>query len=253
MKYRSCLLIWLFSVAAFLAQPGSSCFGDGISIFSPGIANNSSSDEPFLVGPTQRTLRFQQVYGASDFDQIASGGGWISGFEVNLVGGGPCCDFVLPNTEIRLSVTRKQPDGLSPVFLDNVGVNESVVFGAGPLRIAALTGTGFDILIPFSTPYFYDPSMGNLLLEVRNYVGPSYPVAPNRAGLLAFEDTLGDSVSRVSVRDVNATSGDLSTAGLVTLFHITPVSEPSTLALLALGLGVCAWRWRNKKQGTAQR
>jgi hypothetical protein len=85
----------------------------------------------------------------------------------------------------------------------------------------------------FQTPFAYDPSVGNLLLDVRRYTDPSATV------FFDYVDSIGDSVSRVYTNQnipagVNSPSGVVHTGGLVTQFTFAPVPEPSSLALSGL-------------------
>ena len=87
--------------------------------------------------------------------------------------------------------------------------------------------------MPLSTPFLYNPALGNLLLDVRNFGGGS---------TTSFDAvfTSGDGVSRVYNSDVNSTTGSPDTLGLVTGFIIVP--EPGTAALLLVGGGtLLAW------------
>jgi hypothetical protein len=77
----------------------------------------------------------------------------------------------------------------------------------------------------------YDPSLGNLLLDVRNFgAGSTSPFS-------VTQDT-HDSVSRVFADDVSLTTGNADSAGLVTQFDFNSVAapEPSTWNLGMLGL-----------------
>ena len=94
----------------------------------------------------------------------------------------------------------------------------------------------FDIVIPLSAPFFFDPAGGNLLLDVRNFSGGS---------TTQFDavNVTGDSVSRVQAFDVGSATGAqlaFPSLGLVTQFTTSPptvgIPEPSTLLLLGAGL-----------------
>jgi hypothetical protein len=99
----------------------------------------------------------------------------------------------LADVQINLSTTSVADDALSLTFADNVGADDTVVFSSPlPLqsRSRGSNPKNFDIVINLTTPFFYDPAMGNLLLDVRNFGG----------GKTTFFDSVhagGDGVSRV--------------------------------------------------------
>ena len=155
----------------------------------------------------------------------------------------------LSNVQISVSTTLRQPDSLSPIFADNVGLNNSIV------RSGSLTISGrnihfpggpnpFEIGVQFTTPFFYDPSQGNLLLDVRNFMG---------AATTPFDavNTPGDPVSSLFALGPDSVSGTPSTVGLVTLFVIDPVPEPSTWALFITGI-VAFVAFRRRRRSTEE-
>ena len=91
---------------------------------------------------------------------------------------GQAFSLVIANIQIDLSTTLAAPDALSDTLDGNVGADDKVVY-AGPLGISSsFTGPAggpkaFDIIINLTTPFFYYPSSGNLLLDVRNFSGAS--------------------------------------------------------------------------------
>ena len=100
-------------------------------------------------------VRFMQIYDASQF-----------------AGSGP----------VRITQFAHRPDaqpgaasprfGTLQVFASNIGWDNTLVFsGTRAAQTANLTGPGntkqFDLLFPFTTPFLYDPSAGNLLIDVR--------------------------------------------------------------------------------------
>jgi Ca2+-binding RTX toxin-like protein len=128
--------------------------------------------------------------------------------------------------QINLSTTGAAPDGLSLTFADNVGADDTVVFTGSLSLTSGFTGPpagpkDFDYIIPLQTPFLYDPSAGNLLLEVRNL-----------SGALAFtafdaQFASGDSVSRMFSnpfvgQDATSTTGFADTLGLVVRFTAIP-------------------------------
>jgi hypothetical protein len=157
-------------------------------------------------------------------------------------------DTTLPSIQIDLSTTAKAPDALSPIFAQNVGADDRVVL-SGPLSIRAPgPSLGWDVHIPLTHPFFYLPSSGNLLLDVRNFGGGS-------TTYFDAQVTVGDSVAAVQAYtgdgtgSVDSTTGLPHTGGLVTLFEVTPVPEPSPRSLLLLGVCAVALAARRGKAG----
>src|ERR1051325_2211630 len=184
-------------------KPGT---GDGNAAFS--VPFNDATD----------TIRFQQVYSASAFSQVFQSS--PGGFFINTIGfrgdeqfGGG--NDRAPNFQINLSTTQKGPDGLSAVFSQNVGLDDTVVFGPGGRNFLS-SPRQYDA-ITLSTPFFYNPSAGNLLLDVRMYSPIVYPPG-GQAYLIDAESTVGDSISSVFALNVNAVTGTALTAGLMTEF-----------------------------------
>ncbi len=146
--------------------------------------------------------------------------------------------------QINLSTTTRSPDGLSTTFADHVGADDTVVLGPRTAGFASTgVGTGLPVPLVLDHPFFYDPTEGNLLMDVRF-------IRQDETGLGLFDATLrdGDPVSRVYGDTVNSLSGTADTLGLDTAFVITPVPEPSVLGLLALGLSAAAFAFRQQSR-----
>jgi hypothetical protein len=96
------------------------------------------------------------------------------------------------NIEFRLSTTGPDPDNLSTLFSENVGPDETVVF-SGPLSISSqFSGPddgpkNFDIVVPLTTPFLYNPAAGSLLVDIRNFSGA--PLASPVAGQFSSTDS----------------------------------------------------------------
>jgi hypothetical protein len=171
-------------------------------------------------------IRYQQVFDAGQFARLNPGGGLINSIAFRGHGPGTPFTATVPQLQVNLSTTTKTPDGLSSTFADNVSTDDTQVF-SGPFQTAVtFTGdaTNFEVVISFSTPFYYDPAKGNLLLDVRNTQG-STEVPPFDQELDATS-AVGDSVSRVyNYGDVTAaTAGqtggldEKDSSGLVTKF-----------------------------------
>jgi hypothetical protein len=168
--------------------------------------------------------RYQQVYNASNFDSALTIAG-ISFFQTELPGG----NLASGTFDFYLSTTSSAVNGLSTTFDDNLGADNAlfgsfVLSGGAAPSVLAFSGAGFA----------YDPSMGNLLLEI---VISDYSHTGSTAFLDAGLGDAGDLFSRVigqfgsSDTSVGVAS---SSTGLVTEFAAVP--EPSTILLLATAL-----------------
>jgi len=215
-----------------------------VPFFDTTTEGNDNNGFPFNIGNS--SMRYQQVYGATDFvlggvatpqniTQIA--------FRPDASAGGAFSSTLL-SIQIDLSTTSKAPDGLSTTFADNVGANDTVVFPRGPLALSSSNSgpaagpKAFDIVVNLSTPFLYDPTKGNLLLDVRNFSGGT-------ATFLDAQITQGDSISRVLSdwpgSTVSSSTGTADTIGLVTQFTFgaaSVVPEPPTGTLIGMGAGM---------------
>lgn len=189
------------------------------------VEGNSSAYVPFNDGAIAN--RYQQVYAASEFNSLSEPQ-LITGisFRPDADAGNPFTSN-LPSIQINLSTTNSDPDGLSPMFTENIGANNTVVYNGSLPLTSADTGSAvgpkdFDININLQTPFLYNPAAGNLLLDIRKYLGG------NLTTFFDAENTTGDSVSTVSTSASTAdalnslATGNVGSLGLVTQFTTTP-------------------------------
>ncbi|HXJ58333.1 MAG TPA: PEP-CTERM sorting domain-containing protein [Verrucomicrobiae bacterium] len=204
------------------------------SVLSPVVSPSSGSAGPFVpAADAFPSVRYQQVYGSGDFTRVG-GPFLITEIRFSEAVGSVHIDANLPNVRIELSTTGRNPDGLSSTFADNVGSDSRMVF-SGPLHFYDRGLGAFDIRIPLQTPFAYDPRAGNLLMDVRNFQVVPILDIPR---YMDAADIVGDTVSSVYAPDVNSsTATQIDSLGLWTLFEVIPVPEPSTWAILLLGIG----------------
>ena len=197
---------------------------------------------PFDLGDLiLNSARYQQVYDATEFSAL-SGPAEITKilFRPDVVG--HAFSSTLSDIRIDLSTTSASAGGLSSTFASNVGADDTIVYGgaAGSSLSLSSSFTGpsggpkaFDIAINLTTPFLYDPSQGNLLLDVRNFGGGF--TTPFDA-----ETTSGSTVSRAATfrtGNVSSSTADFTDSeGLVTEFEFrTPTATPEPSAWLLLG------------------
>ncbi len=167
--------------------------------------------------------RYQQVFDASEFTSL-SGPEFITQIAFRPDGNdrfGSAFTATIPNIQINLSTTSKAPDGLDTLFDNNVGSDDTVVFNGSLPLSSSYTGPlggpkDFDIVIPLTTPFLYDRSAGNLLLDVRN----SSEEMPTTTFFDAQFSTT-DSISRVLALGPSVIP---DTNGLVAQFTTSPVT-----------------------------
>lgn len=226
------------------------------SSFTEGNSNNAA---PFLFKSRQ-----QQVFEASEFTfpSVAELSITQISFRPDEIFG-RAFSATIPNIIISLSTTNAAVDGLSTVFDNNVGSDATVVYSGSLLLSSNFSGPlggpkDFDITIDLQTPFLYKPTLGNLLLDVKNF--------SNNVDIPVFDaqDVLGDSTSRKwNDPDVNSPTSLLpddgnpnnyaNSLGLVVKFtaNSQAVPEPSLFLGSVTALGVAAYLKRKffKKQG----
>ncbi len=135
-----------------------------------------------------------------------------------------------------LSTTSVGVGGLDPTNLaGNVGADAASFGSISPTGNAASTLT-----IGGSTPFFYDPTRGNLLLDIQiigqrldpNFLGASFDGQADYGKLSSSADNFG---------------GNVASSGLSLGITFNSVPEPSSLAMTAVG-GVLASLWLRRKR-----
>jgi hypothetical protein len=229
-----------------------------IAVIVPNYQANSQSPNT-AEGIFTSISREQAVYNASEFPFypiIITEVRW----RPDSIAGGPVTTTI-SNIQINLSTTKNSADHLNSTFAQNIGTNETVVF-SGAMHVTtsfATLGNGtkdFDIELPLETLFTFDPSEGNLLVDIRNFTGCSASLYDNGIG------NGSDPVSRIYTSgNANAASasGADSGAGVMQIRYIPAPVAPSissqptdqtisigstaTLALTAGGVPPLTYQW----------
>jgi hypothetical protein len=205
-------------------------------------ASNANVEGISFATPAETPIRIQHLILASDFANLPASHRQLIGFnfradnsQVQSVNWGSGNERIWMSTTSRTSLT--------DVFEQNHGPDKALVHD-GP-RFYPLLATGpaggpkniADAPL-LQTPFFYDPSQGNLLVDrLVSTINPS-----PRANI----DTLltNQNLILLNSTNPNAASGTLLTVPAVLQFEFIP--EPSTLGLSAIAI-VCVAGWRLRR------
>ncbi len=216
----SCILLQIvgpFSHASLIVVPNSAAAVEG----------NAGSLVPFSAAND----RYQQVYASSQFAALPVGGAYLTAIAFRVYPDGSSYSFTFPGLQVSLSTTAQAPDGLSTIFDDNLGTDDVVVFiGAVPFTTSGIgIPAPFELVINFTTPFFYNPASGNLLVDIRNSGG-----GPDSSFDAVYDPA--DSVSRVDGALTDST-GIPNTIGLVTQFAVPAFTTNADLSGLIMSSG----------------
>jgi hypothetical protein len=132
------------------------------------LMNTNGNDASILPFGYLGQVRYQQVYDASQFSLVPPGGAFITRIFLSV----DCSSrktWLVTNLQVNVSTTQKDPDTLSPVFAENVGSDDIVTFGpAAYAPSLAGCGNSFSSEIEVNVPFFYEPTKGNLLFDLRS-------------------------------------------------------------------------------------
>jgi hypothetical protein len=210
-------------------------------IIAPNTLATTEGNALINTAPFNNISRYQQIYNASEFASL-SGPAFITQIAFRPDASQTTAfSRTFFSFQINLSTTSQTVSGLSPIFADNVGAdNTTVQNGALTLTTANILGPGtakqFDLLINLTAPFLYDPGAGNLLMDIfdfstgfTGYIDAAIDTTANPKIKLAFADS----------DPILTSSGSVQPGGLVTRFTFTPftIPEPGTLALI-MGAGI---------------
>jgi hypothetical protein len=185
--------------------------------------SHAGSVYPFGLGVP---VRYQQVYLSSAVVE-SSEPCWITGlaFRSAIAGGSAFSNFI-PNVRIDFSTTTASPLlGWTTQFAAQTGADVTTVKTGALLLASSFVGpvtsrNAFDVQIAFQKPFFYDPSKGNLLLDIYNYSGGDCPP------LDSVWSPVLPSARLIAADAVDSETGALDAVptGLLTKFFFRPAS-----------------------------
>src|SRR5438105_9809016 len=159
---------------------------ESMTVIAPGEL--ASNDTAFASWTLQvPNLRIQQIYGARHFPNVDMLITELRFRPDSFYGRG--FTTTVENIQFNLSTSVRPPDGLTTTFTNNVGIDDTIVF-SGPLPISShFTGPpggpkDFDIAVPLTRPFLYNPAAGNLLMEIRNFSGSSVTYLAGEASVV---------------------------------------------------------------------
>jgi hypothetical protein len=247
-----------FVLAEVVVAPGAQAATEGsISNFYPfGMDGIDPLNQGALV-----SQRYQQDYDASLFS------GYTAPLTISRIAFRPDFEYGsafttnLLDIQINMSTTPLALGSLTGVFANNIGSNDMVVVNRGMLTLSSgFTGPAggpkdFDIFIDLDTPFIYDPTAGNLLMDVRNYLGQA-----DKSIFPVFDAEFSPEIWRAwttnpDVDGVNSPSTPYFGAmGLVTQFTFTQsqsgpvIPAPPAVFLGLLGAGIVTWVHKRRTQ-----
>lgn len=218
-------LLLPFAALCGLWSHGSLALAASVVVGDPQRYGHAENGFPFSTLPGYYgygNTRYQQVYAASSFPGPISIDELV--FYASSNAGAPILGAYF---EFFLSVTDRGVNEISyRAFDDNLGADTRLF--AALMGGSTLAGPEF---VVDGTRFYYDPGLGNLLLDIRVHGAPLGQVGPFFTAIGPANLASGDSAPFSRWHDFGSGFDD---HGLVTGFR-TMVPEPGTLALLALG------------------
>lgn len=171
---------------------------------------------------------YQEIYSSSNFQGVSSGPIIINSIAFASSSFFPDSSTATFDLTLSLSTTNSTVNSPNPNFAANKGADFTQVFG-GNLTTKLYANDTFDLVFP-TVPFRFDPSQGNLLLDVV-IINPSS--GPND---VIFDTTDLGQTARVYQSFGSSQSRYTDGPGLWTQFNASPAPVPEVSTTGSLGL-----------------
>jgi uncharacterized protein (TIGR03437 family) len=196
----------------------------------PNNQANTPGDMPLRLGGA--AVRIQEVVGSGQFTVPIV----ITGIRLrSAVGTGPVSSNPA-SVKVTISTTQAYPNTNnghalpSLTYANNVGPDATTVYNAAlSLSSPGCSGPApcpFDMAVPFTTPFSYDPTKGRLLVDIVSSAVQGTPTGGLDAVL--FTDTVNSTVAIV-VGDPTQAAGTLNVAGIVLQLDLAAAASGPTV------------------------
>ncbi len=202
------------------------------------VGNNDSGNcYPFSCFPSDNGTTYQQIYSATAFSGITSFN------QISFFGHSEYLGLPMDTASYRItfSTSSKAVNGLSGVGSENVGADSQL------FSIVNVSGNMPSVLSFTGATFTYDPSLGNLLMQVD--VLTPLPLGQYQSFFQA--DYTGTDTQRYYAYN-GSPEGTVGNGALRTEFsNVSAVPEPETYAMMIAGLALLGFAARRRKQKTA--
>jgi len=222
----------------------SAVFGGTITV--PNAQSNSPGNLQNGGPPTPVPGVSQMLYSSSQFTGPIN----ITAISFRSVAGSGPVDVDYGDVQVYLSTSPKSPDGssanpMSLTFADNAGPDFALVFSGNGIMLTSpgCSGPGvcpFDLTNHLTTPFFYNPANGSLLLHI---VSSGFRDVLGTSAIDAMEfGSSGALIAEVAgFGSTTATTGFFFERGLIAQFAFSDVPEPASWMITGLGLSALLW------------
>jgi len=220
-----------FVLAAFLGSCAMTELRAQVIVVPNSLAtNDGNGSATSTAGPA--SVRWLHIHDASQFGAL-SGPSLLTQFAYRpdrILGQSGPRSWTL---RIYASTTSRTVAEISTTFAQNIGTNNTLVFdGTVTVTTGNLPGPGntrqFDYVVPFTTPFLYDPAAGNLVLDLQ---------IEGNGSAVTFDTVSGDP----AIGRVFDGSSSTATTGMNLYSHVTQLTfePPPLVTIRASQVEVC--------------